>query len=98
MGGLWKGEERKVAKLFNTSRALMKGTGIKEDIISDIFCVDCKLRKAWQIEKWFKELKDYAQKHKKVPILTIRKPGTKLRLAIVELDYLIELLKNSGYL
>jgi hypothetical protein len=44
MDKAWKLEERIVAKAFNTTRALMKGTNEKSDIDSDLFCVDVKLR------------------------------------------------------
>jgi len=43
----WKAEERTVARMFGTSRQLMKGTDEKSDIISGLFTVDVKLRKKW---------------------------------------------------
>lgn len=92
----WKREERIVAKSFNTTRALMKGTAEKSDIAHDIFCLDTKLRQNWQVDKWFSELKDYARKQDKTPILVVRKPRAKQRLAVIELDYLIAVLKGAG--
>lgn len=74
----------------------MKGTNEKSDIDSDMFCVDVKLRQRWQIEKWFDELRTYAQKCDKIPILTLRKPRAKRRLAIVDFDFLIAALKGAG--
>jgi len=85
----WKAEERKVAKAFGSKRALMKGTSEKSDIDHPVFCVDVKLRKRWEVDKWFSELEDYAQKHDKTPILTLRKPRSKRRLAVVDFDFLI---------
>jgi len=85
----WKAEERKVAKAFGSKRALMKGTGEKSDIDHPLFCVDVKLRKRWEVDKWFNKLQDYAQKHDKTPILTLRKPRSKRRLAVVDFDFLI---------
>lgn len=94
----WKAEERTVARLFGTSRALQKGTSTKEDIISDIFCVDVKLHKRWSIQKWYRELRVYARKRGKIPILTVREPGAKLRLAVLDLDYLISIMKGASLL
>jgi len=95
----WKKFERDIAKAFGTSRALMKGTDEKNDIDSDMFCVDAKLRKRWEIDRWFKELKEYAlETDGKIPILIVRKPKTHQRLAIVELDFLIAALKGAGLL
>lgn len=93
----WKAEERKVAKSFGTSRALMKGTGEKSDINHPLFCVDVKLRKRWQVEKWFDELRNFASKCDKIPILTLRKPRSKRRLVVVDFNFLISLL-NAGHL
>jgi len=91
----WKAEERKVARAFGTKRALMKGTSEKSDIDHPVFCVDVKLRKRWAVDKWFNELEDYAQKHNKTPILTLRKPRSRRRLAVVGFDFLIAALKGA---
>jgi hypothetical protein len=87
MDKAWKCEERIVAKAFNTTRALMKGTNEKSDIDSDMFCVDVKLRQRWQVDKWYDELRDYAQKCDKIPILTLRQPRQHRRLAVVDFDF-----------
>jgi len=92
----WKREELKIAKAFNTERALMKGTDEKEDIISDAFCVDSKLRKNWRVDVWYNELKRYADKKGKIPILCLRKPSKKRRLAVIDFDYLVSILKGKG--
>jgi len=94
----WKAEERSVAKAFGTQRALMKGTGEKTDIQHDLFCVDVKLRQRWDVEKWFEELKEYADKQDKIPILTLRKPRSKRRLAVIDFDFLISALKGAELL
>ena len=91
----WKYEERQVAKMFNSKRALMKGTDCKEDVEDDLFCVDTKLRKTWQVETWFDELQSYARKKGKVPILCLRKPGKKRRLAVVDMGHLVSILKGK---
>jgi len=95
MDKAWKKEERTVAKEFGTTRALMKGTLEKSDIDHPFFCVDVKLRKRWEVDKWFSELEDYAQKHNKTPILTLRKPRSRRRLAVVGFDFLIAALKGA---
>jgi len=95
MDKAWKKEERTVAKEFGTTRALMKGTLEKSDIDHPVFCVDVKLRKRWEIDKWFAELRDYAMKCNKTPILTLRKPRSRRRLAVVDFDFLIAALKAA---
>jgi hypothetical protein len=92
----WKYEEHTVAKMFNTTRALMTGTDEKCDINDPIFAVDTKLRQNWSVEKWFEELQSYARKHDKIPILVLRKPGKKRRLAVVDMDHLVSILKGKG--
>lgn len=96
MDKAWKAEERIVAKAFNTTRALMKGTNEKSDIDSDMFCVDVKLRQRWQVDKWYDELRDYAQKQNKIAILTLRQPRQQRRLAVVDFDFLVATLKRAG--
>lgn len=77
---------------------LRKGTDEKSDIISNLFMVDVKLRKRWDIQRWYRELRVAARKKSKIPILTVRTPGKKLRLAVLDLDYLISLLKGASVL
>jgi hypothetical protein len=38
----------------------------------------------------------YARKHDKIPILVLRKPGNKTRLAVVDMDHLVSILKGKG--
>jgi hypothetical protein len=90
----WKAEERTVAKAFGTSRALMTGTDEKTDIQHKLFCVDVKLRQRWDVDKWFEELREYADKQSKIPILTLRKPRTKRRLAVIDFDFLISAIQS----
>ena len=94
----WKAFERKVAAEFNTSRQLMKGTDEKADIIHSLFEVDCKLRKAWSIPTWFRELRDSARRKNKSPVLVLRKPGKKITYAVVELSTFTSLAKAAGWL
>ena len=74
----WKRFELTTAKAFSTRRQLMKGTNEKADIIHPVFEVDCKLRKAWSIPQWFRELRDSARKKSKIPVLVLQKPGKKI--------------------
>ncbi len=94
----WKRFELTTAKAFNTRRQLMKGTDEKADIIHPVFEVDCKLRKAWSIPQWFRELRDSARKKHKIPVLVLRKPGKKLTYAVIELDTFTSLAKGAGWL
>jgi hypothetical protein len=93
----WKNEERVVAKAFNTERALGLGSDEKSDIISDVFVVDAKVRKNFSL-RWFHELREYADRKKKIPILTYRAPGERQRIAVVKFDTLLSLLKASGHI
>lgn len=94
----WKAEERKVAAMFGSKRQLMLGTNEKSDIQSNFFVVDVKLRKRWCIQKWYRELRASARKKDKIPILTVREPGKRLRLAIIDLEYLISIMKGAAVL
>ncbi len=76
----------------------MKGTDEKSDIQSDLFTVDVKLHKRWRIQTWYRELRASARKQDKIPILTVREPGKKLRLAVIGLDYLISIMKGASVL
>ncbi|MBC8228276.1 hypothetical protein H8E77_01850 [bacterium] len=96
MGNLWKKEELEVAKAFFTKRRLMKGTDEKSDIIHELFHVDVKVRKRWDILGWFQELRDKAGG--KLPILVVRKPRMTFRLAVIDFDLLISLLKAAELL
>ena len=87
----WKKFERDIAKLFGTTRALMKGTDEVKDIgPEDDFPIilDCKLWKLvnWQIPAWFDKLQQAASKS--VPplwsVLCIREPGKRTRYAVVD--------------
>lgn len=71
----------------------MKGTQEKSDVRSELFCIDVKVRRRWSILEWFRQLKKEAGN--KVPILVVRKPKAKTRLAIVEFDFLIAILKAA---
>jgi len=91
----WKYEEREIAKKFGTQRMLKKGSREKSDIDDPIFAVDCKLQKRWDIPKWFSELQKFARKNGKVPILICRHPSKKKRIAVMDADNLISILKGK---
>jgi hypothetical protein len=92
----WKYEELQVAKKLNTSRKLMKGTDEKSDVIHDLFMVDAKLRKKWNVQKDFRVLKAAADKEFKIPVLTLREPGQKLRLCVIQMDTFVSLCNGAG--
>ena len=85
-----------MAGMFNTTRKLMGGTDEKCDIDDPLFAVDTKLRQNWRVAPWFDELQTYARKHNKIPILVLRQPGKKRRLAVVDMDHLVSILKGKG--
>ena len=80
----WKAEERAVAKIFGTTRALMKGTDEKNDIIHPVWLVDSKLQNKWCVKKWFKALLPAAKTEGKTPLLTLRTEGERLRLVVMD--------------
>jgi len=92
----WKREELKISRAMGSDRQLMKGTDTKEDVIHSLFVIDSKLRKTWQVERWYDELKRYADKAKKIPVLVLRKPSRKRRLAVIDFDYFVSLCKGAG--
>jgi len=93
----WKYEERKVSKGLGTSRALMKGTSEKSDCIHNLFMVDCKLRKKWNVKSDYRELSAAADKAGKIPILTYREPGQRTRLAVMNYETFLSLTKAAGW-
>ena len=48
------------------------------------------------MDVWYDELKRYADKKGKIPILVLRKPGRKRRLAVIDFDYFNSLCKGAG--
>jgi hypothetical protein len=93
----WKRFELKIAKDMNTSRQLMKGTDIKEDIISDIFCLDAKLQKNFSLS-WFDSLREYARSKMKIPVLVYRRPNMKQKYVVIEYDTFLSLVKGAGFI
>jgi hypothetical protein len=79
-------------------RSLGLGSDEKSDIKSDLFAVDCKCCGRWSIPKWWKELKTYADRKGKIPILAVKRPREKQYLAVIDLDNLISILKASGHI
>jgi hypothetical protein len=95
----WKAFERKVAAELGTCRALnhLSGGGDKSDIEHPIFSVDCKLKKTFSLSD-FRELRENARKHHKIPVLVYRKPKERLTYAVVELSTFTSLAKGAGWL
>jgi len=60
--------------------------------------VDVKLRKRWNVQQWYRDLRESSRKKGKIPILTVREPGKKLRLGVIELDYLVSIMKGARVL
>lgn len=93
----WKREERIVAKRFGAKRKLQKGTDEKRDVDIEKFCIDVKLRRKWHIASWFKDLQKYLKDNNsdEIPIMTIRKPGTRQRFAVLDLNDLVNILQKA---
>jgi len=48
--------------------------------------------------KWYRELRESSRKKGKIPILTVLEPGKRLRLAVIDLDYLVSIMKGASVL
>ena len=97
----WKKMERDIARIFHTTRRLMKGTDAVSDIGDENFplVVDCKKRKkqSWEITSWFKKIERAALEKGKWPVLVLQEPGKQRKYAIVRRGPLVKLiLKKTG--
>jgi hypothetical protein len=97
----WKIREGKIAKDFGTQRNPLSGSmsgHSSSDSLSETFYLESKLRAkppGWNL---FLDTKEKAKIEKKVPIVVLSKKFHKDKIAMIEYDFLLELLKKSGYL
>ena len=97
----WKKREGRIAKDFGTKRNPLSGSmsgHSSSDSLSEIFYLESKLRAnppGWAL---FQDTKEKAKFEKKIPIVVLSKKFHKDKIAIVDYDFLLELLKKSGYL
>ena len=97
----WKQRERDIADDFGTKRNPLSGSmsgHSSSDSLSDTFYLESKLRAnppGWNL---FLDTRDKAKKEKKIPIVVLSKKYHKDKIAMIDYDFLLELLKKSGYL
>ena len=97
----WKKRERGIAKDFGTKRNPLSGSmsgHSSSDSLSETFYIESKLRAkpgGWNL---FQEIKEKANKEKKIPIVILSKKYKKGKIAMLNYDFLVELLKKSGYI
>ena len=97
----WKQRERQIADDFGTKRNPLSGSmsgHSSSDSLSETFYLESKLRAkppGWNL---FLDTKEKAKIEKKVPIVVLSKKFHKDKIAMIEYDFLLELLKKSGYL
>ena len=97
----WKKRESKIARDFGTQRNPLSGSmsgHSSSDSLSNTFYLESKLRAkppGWNL---FLDTKEKAKIEKKVPIVVLSKKFHKDKIAMIDYDFLLELLKKSGYL
>ena len=97
----WKIREGKIAKDFGTQRNPLSGTmsgHSSSDSLSDTFYLESKLRAnppGWNL---FLDTREKAKLEKKIPIVVLSKKYHKDKIGMIDYDFLLELLKKSGYL
>ena len=97
----WKIREGKIAKDFGTQRNPLSGSmsgHSSSDSLSDTFYLESKLRAnppGWNL---FLDTRDKSKKENKIPIVILSKKYHKDKIAMVDYDFLVGLLKKSGYL
>ena len=97
----WKIREAKIAKDFGTKRNPLSGSmsgHSSSDSLSNVFYLESKLRAnppGWSL---FLDTRDKAKIEKKIPIVVLSKKYHKEKVCMLEYDFLLVLLKKSGYL
>ena len=97
----WKKREEKIAKDFGTKRNPLSGSmsgHSSSDSLSETFYLESKLRAkppGWNL---FLDTREKAKLEKKIPIVVLSKKFHKDKIVMIDYDFLLELLKKSGYL
>ena len=97
----WKIREGKIAKDFGTKRNPLSGSMSghpSSDSLSETFYLESKLRAnppGWNL---FLDTREKAKLEKKIPIVVLSKKYHKDKIGMIDYNFLLELLKKSGYL
>ena len=97
----WKKREEKIAKDFGTKRNPLSGSmsgHSSSDSLSNIFYLESKLRASPPGWNLFLDTRGKAKIEKKIPIVILSKKFHKDKVCMIDYDFLLELLKKSGYL
>lgn len=92
----WKSLERRVAEVLGGKRNPLSGGQGKHtrgDIIHPDLYVEVKLRKHWAVYDLFMDTRTKAAKEGKTPLAVIHEGSRKHTLAVVDLEWLVKLLK-----
>ena len=90
----WKKMERGCAKDIGSQRVVCSGVRGEGDIESPDFYIECKYRKKFVCKKWFEDAKKKGKKMNKKPILIIKEKGQHGELAVVDWEWLAEIIKE----
>ena len=97
----WKKRESKIARDFGTKRNPLSGSmsgHSSSDSLSSTFYIESKLRAkpgGWTL---FELTREKARQEGKIPIVVLSKKYHRDKIAMLDYDFLIELLTKSGYL
>ena len=97
----WKKRESKIAKDFGTQRNPLSGSmsgHSSSDSLSETFYLESKLRVSPPGWALFQDTKEKAKLEKKIPIVVLSKKYHKEKIAMVNYDFLLDLIKKAKYL
>lgn len=86
---VWKQAERRIARLFNTTRTPLSGGSsrhTRSDILHDNLYVEVKYRRNFSPVRWWKEAEERSKKENKFPVLALVQKNSKVVYAFVPLD------------
>jgi len=84
----WKKSERRLARMFGTSRTPLSGFGSRHtrgDILSDTLYVEHKVRKKMFFKKLLEDTERKAKSEGKIPIIVVRERGSPRWMAFLNL-------------
>ena len=92
----WKAEEREVARKMGGRRTPLSGgrSGhlTSSDVLVDKYYVEVKLYKKLMVNTLFQDTKAKAKKEGRIPIVVMRTKGQRDRIAVIDFEWLIQLL------
>jgi hypothetical protein len=93
----WKNLEKKVAGALGGERQFNTGTHNKEDVVHDLFVVECKLRAKLGFKSWYEQAKKHVKKGSgKIALLVCKQKGQKGEFVILKLEDFVALMDREG--